>query len=143
MEKKAQGLSINAVILIILGIAVLVILAFGFIAGWDKLSFWIPSNNVDTIVKACESACSSQAIYDYCSVTRELKTQDGKYQNITCYTLAYADGLSKYGIKKCSSINCKDSVKCLDWKYDSPTKKGESVIITENGNPVTASYCLG
>lgn len=141
MEKKGQGLSINAIILIILGVAVLVILVLGFTTGWDQFAFWVPGNNVATVVKSCELACSSQSGYDYCSLKRELKSQEGKFQNITCYALAYGDGLSKYEVKRCSSVNCKEAVSCNEWEYNSPSVKGQKVVVTENNVPVTENYC--
>ena len=89
MNKKAQGLSTNAIILIVLGVIVLVVLVVGFLAGWDKIASWIkPSNNVKTIVDACSMACSTNSVYDYCNVTREVKGVDAlKAQKLPCKDL--------------------------------------------------------
>jgi len=147
INKKAQGLSINAVILIILGLAVLVVLIAGFVMGWDKLIPWLgEKNNVKTVVAACDTACSTSALYDYCSVNRDLKTEEGKFQNITCYTLAVVSGFVKYGINSCPSLNCKASVKCIDWKYIDNKKIPKKInvatdIIIEGGSALEADYC--
>lgn len=76
-NKRGQGLSTNAIILIVLGVIVLVILALGFIMGWDKIAPWIfSSNNVDTIAQQCSVACTTGSTYDYCTLPRELKFKD-------------------------------------------------------------------
>ena len=68
MNKRGQGLSVNAIILIILGVFVLAMLIIGFTIGWgtlkDKL---VPSNNVKTIVDACALASGTQSVYDFCT----------------------------------------------------------------------------
>ena len=77
MNKRGQGLSVNAIILIILGVFVLAMLIIGFTVGYgtlkDKL---VPSNNVKTIVDACSIACATHSQYDFCTAPRELKADD-------------------------------------------------------------------
>ncbi|MFH1365496.1 MAG: hypothetical protein ABIH28_02855 [archaeon] len=119
MNKKAQGLSINAIILIVLGLAVLVILILGFMLGWNRIIPWLgDKNNVDTIAKSCETACGSENAYNYCSVGRELSDGKVTFAGVTCYTLvSLPETFSKYGIKACTNIACKPMVKCAEWKY--------------------------
>jgi hypothetical protein len=118
INKKAQGLSINAVILIVLGLAVLVVLIAGFLMGWDKIIPWFgEKNNVATVVSACETACSTSSLYNYCSSKRDMKSDDSKFQNITCYTLASLSNLVKYGVEKCPALDCKSSIICGEWYY--------------------------
>ena len=75
-NKKAQGLSITTLILIIIGVVILVVLIFGFTAGWGNIKDWIaPSSNVDQVVSACSVACSSDQKYDFCSEVRTLKVE--------------------------------------------------------------------
>ena len=58
LNKRGQGMSINAVIIIVLGIIVLAVIILGFSLGWDKfVPFLSPSNNVDEVKKNCEFAC--------------------------------------------------------------------------------------
>lgn len=108
MNKKAQGLSTNAIILIVLGVIVLVILAIGFFAGWEKIAPWIkPSNNVQEIADACSMACSMNSVYDYCSVKRELKIEEtvGEFEDGQKYTCNNLSTETSFGIA-CSSITC-------------------------------------
>ena len=107
-NKRGQGLSVNAIILIVLGIVVLAVLVIGFTVGWEKMAPWISGDNVDNIVTSCEVACSTNSVYGYCSVKRELKAEDETLKDVTCYYLNKKQ--SKYGIKSCSSITTCDVV---------------------------------
>jgi len=133
MNKKAQGLSINAIILIILAVAVLVILVLGFVMGWEKIFPWLGGkNNVDTVRLACELACSQQSLYDYCSFKRELNNGTSKFKDISCYTLSsFTDVFDIYGVSPCYNLNCKSAVKCDDWKYIGPDGKTEVKVADE------------
>ncbi|MBS3086721.1 hypothetical protein J4422_03400 [Candidatus Pacearchaeota archaeon] len=108
---KGQGLSVNAIILIILGLVVLVILILGFTVGWNKIFPFVKSNNVQNIVTACETACTTGAKYDYCTVQREVN--DGtnpkiKDADTTCEKLASGGKYTgrNYGVEICSAITC-------------------------------------
>ncbi len=107
-NKKGQGLSTNAIILIVLGVIVLVIMAVGFMAGWDKIAPWIkPSNNVDEIVQACSLACSSGSSYEYCSKNRtlyaeDLPDKDGITNN--CEIFGTDSSYKHYGVDACSGL---------------------------------------
>ena len=106
-SKKAQGLSITAIILIILGIIVLVMLIIGFTAGWGNIKDWIaPSNNVQQIVSHCSVACAAGNKYDFCFKKRDLKTEEDKVEDTTCYMLATTSAYAKYGIERCPGIPC-------------------------------------
>ena len=70
-------MTLGTIIAIVLGIAVLVFLIFGFSSGWgnmwDKITnFGGGSDNVAAVVQGCELACSSESTYDYCTKKREL-----------------------------------------------------------------------
>lgn len=110
-NKRGQGLSTNAIILIVLGVIVLVILALGFIMGWDKIAPWIkPKNNVQVVVDACSMACLTSSAYDYCTLKRELKT-DGLPDNLksateSCDYFSKTAGYESFKIAKCPSIPC-------------------------------------
>ena len=103
-NKRGQGMSTNAIILIILGVVVLVVLILGFTLGWQKLAPWFSKNNVDTIVTACEASCSTSGIYDFCMVGRNLKAEDTKLKGVTCNYLA--KNQTMYGVSKCTSVPC-------------------------------------
>ena len=114
MNKRGQGLSTNAIIMIILGVAILVILILGFTLGWKSLVPFIKQDNVDTIVKACETACSTKSKFSYCSKIVELKTED-KRIDTTCYLLEKVDEFNKYGLEACN-IDCE--IECKDLEID-------------------------
>lgn len=118
-NKRGQGLSVNAIILIVLGVIVLVMLVLGFTIGWDKIAPWIKTdNNVATIAQACATACSTNSVYDYCSVERELKNGTNEIKT-SCAVFSVYSAFSKYGIQKCSAISC--NIDCKDIKFDSKT----------------------
>lgn len=108
VNKRGQGLSTNTLILIILGVIVLVVLALGFTMGWDKIAPWIGGgSNVDTIKQQCGVACSTNSVYDYCSMKRDLNDGVDKLKDVTCYWLS--EKKIVYGIEKCGNF-CKDTV---------------------------------
>jgi len=112
-NSRGQGLSTNAIILIILGVIILVILILGFTLGWGTILPWIKSNNVDTIVKACEAACATNSQYDFCSLERELKSDDlpGGEKSVknTCDFFSETQEYLKYGVEKCLSVVCPEN----------------------------------
>ena len=103
MDKRGQGLSTNAIILIVLGVVILVVLILGFTMGWEKLAPWMSKDNVDTIVNQCAVACSTHSVYDYCTKTRELKA-DGEKIKETCNSFATNKSYEKYGVANCSAL---------------------------------------
>ncbi len=120
MNKRGQGLSTNAIILIVLGVIVLVVLIVGFIAGWDKIAPWIkPSNNVDEIVKACGMACTMESVYDFCNMKRELVDEDKNKIEKTCAEFSLITKYAKYGIAKCNGISsCNSDVECGSYEVE-------------------------
>ncbi len=105
-NKKGQGLSTNAIILIILGVIILVILIAGFTIGWGQLKdTFFPSNNIKTIVQQCEAACTTNSKYDYCTKMRILKVDRVEIET-NCAIFSVIGEYDKYDIKECPSINC-------------------------------------
>lgn len=77
-DKKGQGLQLSTIILIVLGIAVLVFLIFGFYTGWSNLweritNFAGGKSNLDTIKQGCAVACTGQAQSDWCNDVRTVR----------------------------------------------------------------------
>ena len=109
-NRRGQGLSTNAIILIILGVVVLIVLILGFTMGWKKILPFVSTNNVETIKTSCDIACSTNSAFDYCSVEREVKDGTNDKFEDTCYNLANSDGYStrNYGIAVCPSITCSE-----------------------------------
>ncbi len=89
LNKKAQGMSTQTIILLILGLVVLVVLIIGFTLGWDKFASFIkPKSNVDDVSQACNTACSMDKRYDFCSAKKTLKTEELTLEDVTCAYLA-------------------------------------------------------
>ena len=106
-NKKAQGLSVTTIILIVLGVVVLVVLIIGFTSGWSSISNWIsPSNNLQEIQSQCSIACASGNTYDWCTTKRTVKIKDDNSNHPdTCAGLA---AVLKYGVSSCN-LNCPES----------------------------------
>lgn len=108
MNKRGQGLSTNAIVLIILAVVVLVMLIMGFTLGFDKISPFIGSNNVESIVQQCGVACGTSSVYSFCSDERTLKSDDlpgGEKEVVgTCVFFSEDPEYAKYGIRDCSNL---------------------------------------
>ncbi|MBI4116395.1 hypothetical protein HY449_01485 [Candidatus Pacearchaeota archaeon] len=105
-SKRGQGLSVNAIILIVLGLFVLVILLLGFTVGWSNILPFISTNNVDKIATACELACSTGSQFDFCNLGRNINTDDRKFKETTCNYVS--QNQAKYGIETCQTIACQN-----------------------------------
>jgi len=105
-NKKGQGMSTSTIILLILGLVILVILVLGFSLGWNKIAPWINTNNLETIKTSCGAACSTNSLYDFCSVNRDIKDGVNDKFQATCQELATNETLKarNYGIEECSDL---------------------------------------
>ena len=104
-SKRGQGLSVNAIILIVLGLVILVALIAGFTLGFKNLAPWLPSgDNVATIANACNVACTTQSQYDFCGAPRDLKVGDKELKEVTCSYLS--EIRPELAISKCSVVTC-------------------------------------
>lgn len=107
INKKAQGMSISTIILLVLGIIVLVILVIGFMTGWKPLKDLLGGgNNLDTIATSCNSACATGSQYNYCSVMKEVKDGENDKFEATCNDLATNPQYTSrnYGIPTCPGL---------------------------------------
>lgn len=108
-SKRGQGLSTNAIILIVLGLIVLAILVLGFTLGWSSLKgFVAPSTNVKNVAQACQTACLTEATYDFCSINRTVKDGVNDDFDATCFQLSNDTAYQErnYGISSCPQITC-------------------------------------
>jgi hypothetical protein len=102
MENK-RGDTNWVLIMLILGILVLVVLAGGFLLGWNKFLPWVSTNNIDTVLTQCQVACTTNNQYSWCTQTRNVN--DGTadiYSNVTCNYLT----TTELGIPSCPQISC-------------------------------------
>ena len=107
-NKKAQGMSTSTIILLVLGLVILVILILGFTMGWEKFAPWLSRNNIDGIKNACDVACSTNGVYAYCSLVKEVNDGENPKFEATCNDLANKPDYAarKYGISPCPQIDC-------------------------------------
>ena len=86
-------MTLGTIIAIVLGIAVLVFLIFGFSTGWKNMwskvtEFGAGADNVNTIKQACAIACSTDDEYGFCTKKRNTVLEDGKFnKTATCKDL--------------------------------------------------------
>jgi len=114
-NKRGQEISVNTLVLIVIAVLVLVFLIVGFAIGWKKIfPFITPGNNIKDIVDKCSLACSTQALYDYCSAKREVRVDeplmgsDNKKEfTATCKDL---ESVTELGISPCTTIVCPNYV---------------------------------
>ena len=109
-NKKGQGLSLTTIILIVLGLAVLVFLIFGFSKGWGSLWDTITQAggggaNVDDVKRGCDLACSTQSKDAYCRESRKVNYGDGTWESGSCKTFETA-GKPAIRIPVCSTSLC-------------------------------------
>lgn len=130
-NKRGQGLSTNAIILIVLGVVILAVLILGFTVGWSKILPFVSTNNIDNIRTSCKVACSIDAEFDFCSAKRELRAGDVNLKEVTCNFLAEKQsnyGIVDGGIESCGSIQCGAILS------NAVTEKGAMDICPEDSN---------
>lgn len=141
LNKKAQGLSRNAIILLVIGVIVLVILIIGFTQGWGKIAPFLSGNNVDSINQNCKLACNQQKSYSYCNQPRDLNAEDQSLKSVTCNYLAKKE--PQYGTTSCNQISC-DQVTIVDLgkgenlqDYCNADNNGQTLQAMANGELVS------
>ena len=144
-NKRAQGLSINAIILIVLGLVVLVMMILGFTLGWSGIKSFIKTDNADTIVTACSIACSTNGQNDFCDTKRQITKGDEELNDVTCNYLAKKK--SQFKVETCSSISCSNIVfveaneKNLLSNYCTSETKGKTVQALVPGGVLVSYNC--
>ncbi len=119
MNKKGQNLTLGTIILIVLGIAVLVFLIFGFSTGWNNMWNKITNlgggeANVNTVKQSCDLACSTQDKTGFCIQKRVVKYVDSSdpsaiitHSNGTCNDWINGTGeYSNMAVSPCPAITC-------------------------------------
>jgi len=110
VNKKGQQMTLGTIIAIVLGIAVLVFLIFGFASGWGNLwskitAFGGGDVNVDTITQACALACNG-GVDAYCNQVRTVNYNSSYWEKGSCWAL---EDSTKLGLSKCS-MGCPGTV---------------------------------
>lgn len=81
MNKKGAEMTVGTIIIIVLALIVLVVLVVGFTGGWTNLwgrisNFFGGGSNVDSIVQACQVACTTNQKYEFCDRMRTIKAEE-------------------------------------------------------------------
>jgi len=103
MNKLGQQMTLGTIIAIVLGVIVLVLLAFGFSTGWNNLwnkatTYGAGHGNIATVVQACSISCASGDTYGFCKQSRDVVTDDGfSNKTATCKLLAGSVNFKKSG----------------------------------------------
>lgn len=102
--KGQEGITIGTLLLLVLGIVVVVVLIIGATTGFDYIfsKFKIlPGQNLQAVVKACETSADLDLSVDYCSF-KKIKI-DSKNEYLNC-----EDTRVRLGMK----ADLRDAVKC-------------------------------
>jgi len=105
-NKRGAAMAINTIILLVIGIAVLVMLILGFTMGFSKVLPFLSSENVQSIVEGCRTACLTSAKYAYCTQNRTLIDESENPYIGSCLQFTTNDSLKVFGIEECPSITC-------------------------------------
>ena len=88
LEKRGQTSTIGVTIAIVLGIALIVFLIWGFSTNWSMFrstsSAYSGKTNLDTVRQACDLQCESGFKQEFCFAKKEVIDQDGKKQSLEC-----------------------------------------------------------
>jgi len=126
--KKGQQMTLTTLIAIILGIAVLVFLIWGFSVGWsnmwDQIGIRTSGSNVELRVQDCQNDCEKNEVSAFCKENKELRffNDEGKIVKIkdTCeafttaslseknehYQKVFNGAKEEIGFTGCPSIKC-------------------------------------
>ncbi len=106
-NKRGAELAISTLVIIVVAVIVLIVLVVGFTTGWSKLwgniTAFFGGSNVDTVVKACETACLTQSVNTWCT---ETKSVTGISPDKSCKQLAADATTNAKGFKDCPELLC-------------------------------------
>lgn len=102
-------MSTSTIILLVLGLIVLAVLSIGFMSGWKAFQGESGKTNVDEIVEECQSTCSLNQKFSFCSAEKELRFAEEDIKiKASCAVFANEPSLKmKYGVRSCPRIDCK------------------------------------
>jgi len=121
-NKRGQQMTLGTIIAIVLGIAVLVFLIFGFSTGWSNLwnkitAYGGGDANVDTIRQACTLACSTDSFSSYCEQGRKVVLVNGTDMgSFNCFDLEKVRWVSNFP-------SCGGSLGCVSGTTEKPEEK--------------------
>lgn len=146
-DKKAQELSTNTIILLILGLIILVVLIFGFSTGWSFFKNLVSPTNVDSIVEECASVCGLKQEFAFCSAERTLRVnEEDLLVKTSCAVLSNTPELARYNVQKCPAIQC--NLACETISVDSakaalaPTGTPAKYDVSALANNLEGQICI-
>ena len=99
MNKKAETNTIGVTIAIILGIALIVFLIWGFSSNWSMFSStagaYAGKTNIDTVKQACELQCQGDRNAEFCTVKKTVIDAEGTSSQKTCVEAPLSKGTCK------------------------------------------------
>jgi hypothetical protein len=85
-NKKAQGLSLNTIVLLILAVLVLVLIVAGFAMGWgnmwQRVEGFFSKGNLDATIATCNIQCTTNQVNEFCNVPRSVKGANSEPINL-------------------------------------------------------------
>ena len=98
--KRGAEMTIGTIVIIVLAIAVLVFLIFGFTTGWSNLWERIgiyggAGENINDISQACAAACGQQDSYGWNTQVRTVRNEN-RFENKTATCDQLAEGVDLY-----------------------------------------------
>ena len=103
-NKRGAELAISTLVIIVVAVVVLIVLIVGFTTGWSKLwgniTAFFGGSNVDSIAKACNTACLTDSKNAWCTEERTVSGFDVKK---TCEQLKTE---TAKGFSPCATITC-------------------------------------
>jgi hypothetical protein len=121
VDKKGQQMTLGTIIAIVLGIAVLVFLIFGFSQGWaslwDQVTVGTSGSNVELKIADCDNDCKAEEKSAWCNEKKDLRFFDseGKIVRVSGTCEDFYDGIisdedvdlpDKLGFKSCDAFTC-------------------------------------
>lgn len=141
-------MSTNTIILLVLGLIILGVLAFGFTTGWNMFKAEMQKSNVDQIKEECATTCSLNQEFSFCSGDKVLRfTEEQLEYKTSCRVYAELSEFSRFGVDECPRISC--DVSCENIRIDdlagekaTEAKDGYFDVTTFANNIPEGEFCL-
>jgi hypothetical protein len=106
MNKRGQSSTVGTTIAIVLGIALVVFLIWGFSTNWAIFSStggaYSGQNNLDAIVNACKTQCQNGFSAQYCLQKKQV-IQNGESESLRCFQVPGVTCSNKVVTDYCAS----------------------------------------
>ena len=123
MKKRAQNTTVGTTIAIVLAIALVVFLIWGFSTNWAIFSSSSGAiggkTNVDIIRNSCESQCNSGFEVEYCDAKKRIIDANGESSSQSCFEF----------VGECSNpdVTCSAPAPADDGEGDEPQAPADGI----------------